>query len=218
MRAGRLWFAACAIAAIATPMPAVAQPGALDAAQRTFAKIDDYSTVVTVHETDGKRVEDRTYHVLFKKPSMERVDIVAGPGKGGGIVWMGGDKVKGHRGGILSGIRLTLDLHNGQVTTLRGDTVDTATIPSMLAVFTLVKGEVSEAAGPSIDGGDTSAITLEVAEPEHYGGVTREVLYLSESTHLPVRRERFSGTSLVKSENVTEMKTNTGLSGNDFPW
>jgi outer membrane lipoprotein-sorting protein len=205
---------------LALTAPAGALPGksVLDAANAAFAGINDYRMTIAVHEVAGDRIEDRTYAILFKKPALERVDIVAGPGKGGGIVWLGGDKVKGHRGGLLSGIHLTLDIHNSQVATLRGDSVNSGTIPAMLAVFTTIKGAVSEATGPQIDGAGTSTVTLDVADPAAYNGVTREVLYLSSITNLPVRRERFAGTQLVKSENVTETKTNVGLTNNDFPW
>jgi len=206
------------VVAFDAPAGAVSGAGALNQATAAFAKVDDYRMTIAVHETAGERTEDRTYSVLFKKPSLERIDIVAGPGKGGGIVWLGGDKVKGHRGGLLSGIHLTFDLHNSQVSTLRGDAVDTATIPAMLGDFTSVKGTVSEAPGPQIDGADSVAVTLDVGDPAVDNGVTREVLYLSDATHLPVRRERFAGTQLVKSENVTDVKTNVGLTSSDFPW
>ena len=93
--------------------------------------------------------------MLFKKPSLERVDVIAGAGKGGGVVWLGGDKVKGHKGGFLSGLRLTMDLHSSQVATLRGDGIESATIPSMIDDFTRTKGTVTQAAGPSIDGSET---------------------------------------------------------------
>jgi hypothetical protein len=212
--------AALGAALLLLAAPAGALPGkrALDAANAAFAQVTDYRMTIAVHEVAGGRVEDRTYAILFKKPALERIDIVAGPGKGGGIVWLGGDKVKGHRGGLLSGIRLTLDIHNSQVATLRGDSVNSGTIPAMLAVFTTVKGTVSEAPGPQIEGAGSSAVTLDVADPPAYNGVTREVLYLSSVTDLPVRRERFAGPQLVKSEIVTDTKTNVGLTSNDFPW
>jgi hypothetical protein len=101
---------------------------------------------------------------------------------------------------------------------LRGDAVDSATIPAMLDEFTSIKGNVSEAPGPPIDGAGTVAVTLDVADPSTDKNVSRIVLYLSDSTHLPVRRERFVGTDLVKSENVTDMQTNVGLNATDFPW
>jgi hypothetical protein len=200
------------------PAGALSGKTALDAATAAFADIDDYRMTIAVHEVAGERVQDRTYSIMFKKPAFERIDIIAGQGRGGGIVWLGGDKVKGHRGGLLSGIHLTLDIHDGQVATLRGDSVNSGTIPAMLAVFGTIKGTVSEAAGPEIDGAGTNAVTLDVADPPGYNGVSREVLYLSSVTNLPVKRERFAGTELVKSEIVTDTKTNVGLTTNDFPW
>jgi outer membrane lipoprotein-sorting protein len=131
---------------------------------------------------------------------------------------LGGDTVKGHRGGLLGGVHMTLDIHNHQVTTLRGDTVDESTIGSMLGDFTPGKGGITQAAGPLIDGSDTVAVTLDVADAAANNGVSRDVLYLSEESHLPVRRERYSGATLVKTENVTDMKTNIGLTASDFPW
>jgi outer membrane lipoprotein-sorting protein len=206
------------IAASRLPVDAASEPSAIAAASSAFAKVDDYHMKIVVHETAGERSQDRTYDVLFKKPLMEKIEIVAGQDKGSGIVWLGGDKVRGHHGGLLSGIHLTFDLHNSQVLTLRGDGVDTATIPAMLDEFTKVKGTVTAAPGPDIDGSPTDSITLDVADPAALGGVSRVVLYLSSATHLPLRREQFAGTQLVKSETITEMKTNVGLTDGDFPW
>ena len=214
--------ALAAAVAFTLAAPAGAMPGtpapALGEAAAAFAKIDDYTSTVVVHETAGGHTEDRTYIVRFKKPALERIDIAAGPGKGSGVVWLGGDQVKGHRGGLLSGLHLTFDLHDKQVTSLRGDTVSSTTIPAMLDDFTTIKGTVSQAAGPQIAAGDSVAVTLDVADPANDDGVSREVLYLSTATDLPVRRERFAGSDLVKSENFTDMKFNVGLTTGDFPW
>ncbi len=215
----RFWgLAALLAAAVGAPAGATAPPSALAQANDAFAKVDDYHMTIAVHETAGDQVQDRTYAVSFKKPSLEKVDIVAGAGKGSGIVWLGGDTVRGHRGGLFSGLKMTLDLHNSQVVTLRGDSVDHATIASMLDQFARTKGTVSQAPGPQIDGAGSDALTLDVADPTSDHDVSRVVLYLSEATHLPVRRESFVGTQLVKSEHVTDMKTNVGLTASDFPW
>jgi hypothetical protein len=104
------------------------------------------------------------------------------------------------------------------VLTLRGDGVDTATIPAMLAEFTNVKGTVTAAPGPEVDGSPTDSVTLDVADPAALNGVSRVVLDLSGVTHLPLRRQQFAGPQLVKIETITEMKTNVGLTNGDFPW
>jgi hypothetical protein len=197
---------------------AVSSVRALDNATGAFAKVTDYQMNVVVHETSSDRVEDRVYRVWFKNPTQERVDIDAGPDKGRQTVWQGGAKVKTRRGGLLGHLRATLDLHDAAVSTLRGDAIDTLTIPSMLADFAAIKGDVSQRPGPEIDGAHSIAVTLNVEDPSVDNGVTRIVLYLSDATHLPIRRERFSGTLLVKTEDMTDLHVNAGLTAADFPW
>jgi outer membrane lipoprotein-sorting protein len=209
------FFAMLAIAASTT---AVQAGPILDEANAAFAKVNDYTATIAVHEVDGKNADDHVYAYAFKKPTSAKIDVLSGSNKGGGIVWTGGDKVKGHRGGMLSGIHLTLDLHDKQVVSLRGDSIDTGTIPAMLDRFKQVKGDVTEGPGMTIDGTPTDAVTLKVADPIADKGVSREVLYLSKTTHLPVRRDRFAGDALVKSEVFTNLKTNVGLKDSDFPF
>ena len=205
---------------LVTFAPAPGAVTALDEANAAFSKINDYVMTVVVHETDnaGKNVEDRTYQYSFLKPTDVKLAILAGSHRGAGVVWKGGDKVKGHDGGFLSGIKLTLDIHNGRVVSLRGDTIDSGTIPGMLDRFKTIKGEVSEAPGPTLDGQATDVVTLKVADPTTDTGITKEQLFLSRTTHLPLRRLRYVGDLLVKSENVTSIKTNVGLTDRDFPF
>ncbi|GAC1425527.1 MAG: hypothetical protein NVSMB5_19870 [Candidatus Velthaea sp.] len=101
---------------------------------------------------------------------------------------------------------------------MRGDSVDTGTFGAMLERFKTVKGEIGEAPGPAIDGIEREAVTLKVADSVADKGVTREVLYLSKTAHLPVRRDRFAGDTLVKTETVSNVKTNVGLKAGDFPF
>ena len=183
-----------------------------------WAKITDYTCNVKVHETDGARTEDRLYAYAFKKPHMARIDIVDGPGKGGGAVWLGGDKVKGHQGGLLSGIHLTVDITDKRATSLRGDTIDTGTFGAVLDAFKTTKGELTEGPGPLIDGAATEAITLKVANPQANKGVSRDQLFISKANHLPVRRVRYDGDKIVKDEIFSNIKINPGLTDADFPY
>jgi outer membrane lipoprotein-sorting protein len=214
--------AAAALAALtfaAMCSPAAARAGAvIDAARDAFGKLQDYTATITVHETDGKTTQDAGYAYKFMKPDDVRIDVLSGPKKGSGVVWLGGDTVKGHMGGFLSGIKRELPVHDPQTTSLRGDTIDTGTFGAMLDDFTRIKGTVSEGSGPLVNGEPTDTVTLIVADPTTDHGTTREVLYLSKLTHLPVKRERFAGDDLVKSEIITDTKVNVGLTTADFPF
>jgi hypothetical protein len=147
-----------------------------------------------------------------------KLDITAGPGRGGGAVWTGGDQVSGHQGGILSGIHLKVGVHDGRATSLRGDTIDSGTIGAMLSMFKNAKGTVTESDEKTVDGVLTDELSLKVGDLEALSGVTRVDLYLSRTTHLPIRREFYVGDQLVKSEQVTDQKINTGLKPSDFPF
>ncbi|MBC5811108.1 MAG: hypothetical protein GIW95_09725, partial [Candidatus Eremiobacteraeota bacterium] len=171
-----------------------------------------------VYETsdDGKDVQDRTYRYKWKRPSMAQIDVLAGPGKGGGAVWTGGEQVRGHQGGILSGIKMSIDIHDKRAVSLRGNTIAAASFEYMIKHFLTTTGALAESPGPTIDGIATTTITLAVADPKSDGNVTREVLYLGTAKHLPVRRDAFVGTQLVGSETFKDVQTNTGIKTEDF--
>jgi outer membrane lipoprotein-sorting protein len=183
---------------------------------QAVAGINDYTVTITTHETAGTRVQDRVYEYAFKKPSFAKIETVSGPGRGSAAVWHGGDTVRGHQGGFLAPIRLTVGIHDGRAVSLRGDTIDSASFPYQLDHFRSTKGELTEAAGPAIAGVVTEELTLKPADPAADGNVTRDVLYLSTVTHLPVRRERFEGDQLVKQEDFTNLKLNVGLKDDYF--
>jgi outer membrane lipoprotein-sorting protein len=178
--------------------------------------IDDYTVSIATHETSGTDVQDRGYHYFFKKPALAKIETVSGPGHGSAAVWHGGDTVRGHQGGFFAGIKLTIGIHDGRAVSLRGDTIDSASFPAQLEHFRTTKGELSEAAGPAIGGVATEALTLKPADPAANRNVSRDVLFLSNANHLPVRRERFEGDTLVKQEDFTNLKLNVGLKDDDF--
>jgi hypothetical protein len=210
-------LAAAVVVASVLANPVVAAD-ALTQSLDAYSKVTDYTATIIDHEVKGTDVQDRTYRYAFLKPSFVKLDIIAGPGRGGGAVWTGGDQVSGHQGGFLSGIHLKISVHDGRATSLRGDTIDTGTISAMLDMFKNPKGTVTETDDKTIDGMVTDELSLKVADPSAMEGVTRVDLYLSHSSHLPVRRDRYIGDQLVKSEQVTDQKINVGLKPSDFPF
>ncbi len=191
---------------------------ALEAFATAFAAVKDYQDTIVVHETsdDGAKTEDRTYGYMWKRPTLAKIDVLEGPGKGSGAAWRSGDKVLGHQGGILSGIKMVVDIHDPRAVSLRGDTIEVASFDWQLKHFQKTPGTLSETAGPSIEGEATTAVTLTVADPKANGNVSKDVLNLSNATHLPVRREQYVGTRLVKTETFKNVKLNNGFKLDDF--
>jgi outer membrane lipoprotein-sorting protein len=190
---------------------------ALTAFATAWASVHDYSETILAHETtnDGKQTQDRTYSYEFVKPTSALIQIVDGPGKGGGAAWHGGDQVKGHQGGLFSGVKLMISKSDPRATSLRGDQIDVASFGFDLDHFANTPGTLAEAAGPALEGQATTAVTL-TATPAEASGVTKEILDISTTTHLPVKREQYVGAMLVKSEEFKDVKLNPGLTVHDI--
>lgn len=217
LRRSLLATALFAAFAISMPQPAHADPlPALDAFAGTWSKINDYTCRIVTHETSGNAVQDRTYGYQFKKPHFAKISIESGPGRGGGATWRGGDTVSGHQGGLLHGIHLTVSIHDGRATSLRGDTMDTASFQYLLDYYRSNDAHETQTAGPAVDGVPTDEIVLADPDPTKTSGVTREILLISTKTHLPVERQRFESSTLVKSEHYIDVALDPGLKESDF--
>lgn len=206
--------ASAALLAGLLQLPAGAASGSAAAAfLDAWSKVNNYTDTIVSHETDGKTTQDRTYHFAYLKPHYARIDIIEGPGKGGGAVWAGGDTVRGHQGGFLSGIKLQVSIHDGRATSLRGDTVDYASFESSAQQVKSAKDPTEGTA--TVDGQSTDAVTITYPSGAA-DGVTKRVIYLSKASHLPVRRSTYAGDTLVKQETFSEVKLNPGLKPDDF--
>ncbi len=205
-------IALCALPATAATPAAI---GAFDAA---FAKVNDYTATLHAHEVLASQTQDRVYSYWFKKPHEAKTLIVSGEGNGSGGVWTGGDQVSGHQGGFLSRLHLKVDLHDHRAISLRGYTIPDGLFPNLVAQYTRINGVLTEKGGPTIDGQATNEIDLRPVNPSQAGGATRMIMYLSKSTHMPVRQIRYAGDTLLTDESWTDLKINVGLTDNDFPF
>ncbi|MEO6913832.1 MAG: hypothetical protein ABI182_07425 [Candidatus Baltobacteraceae bacterium] len=199
-------------------LPAAAAPAAIGAFDSAFAKINDYTVMLHAHEVLGNQTQDRVYSYWFRKPHEAKTLIVSGDGSGGGGVWNGGNQVSGHQGGFLSHFHLKVDLHDHRAVSLRGYTIPDGLFQNLVAQYTQIGGALTEKGGPTIDGQATSEIDLRPAAPSEAGGATRMIMYLSKSTHMPLRQIRYAGDNVLTDESWTDLKTNVGLTQNDFPF
>jgi hypothetical protein len=188
-----LLFAAAAT--LSAPAAGNKPTPALEEFQKTFAGIKDYQFQIVTHETtdDGKHAEDRVYLFRYRKPSDAQIMVQQGRDKGGAATWHGGDTVSGHHGGFLSGIHLTKSIHDRDTTSLRGDILTSDAYDTELQHFAET-----------------------VSDPKANANVSKDVLFLSNSSHLPLGRDQYVGSLLVKTEKFKEIKTNIGLKDSDF--
>jgi outer membrane lipoprotein-sorting protein len=208
-----------ASAAVASPNACrAADAPAIAAFDNAFSKVNDYTMTVTAHEVLGSATQDRVYHYAFKRPNLAKVDIVSGDGAGSGGVWNGGDVVKGHKKVLfITGTR-TVPLHDPQATSLRGYTIPDGLMQNEVDKYKTIKGELTEKTGPDINGAPTDELDVAVTDPSVDHGVTRLVLYLSRTTHFPVRQVRYQGDTVVAEATFSDIQTNVGLTNADFPF
>ncbi len=204
--------ATCVGASAASPAPAIA------AFDRAFAGVNDYTCILQVHEAMGTQTQDRIYRYSFMKPHYVQTLILAGNGNGSGAVWVGGDKVSGHLGGILSAFRVKLGLHDPRVDSLRGVTIPDALLPGVIDDYRTIPGKLTQTDGGKIGGVQTYRLDLQVADPASNHGVSEQILYLSKDTHWPIRQLMYSGSQLALDESVSALKMNVGLTQRDFPF
>jgi outer membrane lipoprotein-sorting protein len=195
----------------ATPLLGATASGPAAAFLEAWAKVPSYTANITVHETKGTDVQDRTYHYAYLKPHFAKIDITGGPGRGGGASWTGGDHVSGHQGGILSGIHLNVSIHDGRAVDLRGATIDMASFENMAEAIK---------AAPSVTNGEetvngTAYDTVTYPYKDDIDATTR-VVYLSRATHLPARRVTYAGDKVVATEDFTDVNTSANLKESDF--
>lgn len=191
---------------------------AIAAFDKAFAGINDYTCTLHVHEAKGTVTQDRVYQYEFMKPHYVKTLILDGDGKGSGGVWIGGDQVSGHQGGFLSGIHLKISLHDPRAVSLRGVTIPEGLLPRIVDNYATIPGKLTQVDGGKVQGVDTDRIELKVTDPASNNGVSDQILYLSKETHWPVRQIMYSGSQIVLDENVTDLKTNVGLTQSDFPF
>ena len=204
-------------AGTSTPARAASTP-AIAAFENAFASINDYTFNLRSHEQKGGASQDRVYAYSFMKPHFAKTLIVSGPGSGGGGVWTGGDQVSGHQGGILSGFHLKVDLHDGRAISMLGYTIPDGLLQNVVGMYRSTPGALSEQASGKVDGVPTTMIVLIPSNPASVNGATRCTLYLSNATHLPVRNILYNGGTTILDQSFNDVKTNVGLTQNDFPF
>ena len=191
---------------------------AIAAFDQAFANTNDYTCEIHAHEVKGSAVQNRVYQFSFMKPHYVKTLILDGDGKGSGGVWVGGDQVSGHQGGILSGIHLKVGLHDRRAVSLRGFTIPDGMLQTLVHRYATTAGSLSQAPGGKLNGILTDRLDLKVADPATNDGITEQILYLSQETHWPVRQILYEGSSIILDQTITDLKTNVGLTQKDFPF
>ncbi|HTX58788.1 MAG TPA: hypothetical protein VMH02_03850 [Verrucomicrobiae bacterium] len=169
-------------------------PAPLGAFATAWAATNGYRTHIQCYSVKGSQTRTSTYEYTFTKPSSISMSIVSGPSAGNTVTWNGGNTVTAGRGMFKKSFSLT----DPTVTSLRGATIVELSFGSILQHAQQTKGTLS-ASTTTLDGTPVNLLNLDVADPATDNGLSREALYLSASTNLPVRIDGYEGSQLVNS-------------------
>jgi outer membrane lipoprotein-sorting protein len=190
-----------------TPLRAQTAPAAWTAFEKMWEEVTSYSATIAIFERDGTQVQSSVLDYTFGKPASATVHFVAGKNIGVTVVWNGGGTVVAHRGsGFAALFKKTFPLHDPQVTTIRGSSIDELSFAAFIAHSQGTPGIVSESAGPTILDIPTEAVTLVPTSSSTDTGLTREIIDLSLSTNLPIRVLAYEGDTLVREIDFSNLK------------
>lgn len=195
-------LAAFVLCAVTVAAIAAAPANPLDGFEHAWSSINSYQTQVACFNVKGSQTQLSSYDYTFTKPSSISMNIVSGPSAGNSVTWSGGDSVVAGRGMFKRSFKLT----DPTVTSLRGATVVDLSFGSILQHAQQTKGTMTASTAP-LNGIQTNAVNIDVADPASDGGLTRESLYLSPTTNLPLRVDGYEGSQLVSSCTFTNTKT-----------
>jgi outer membrane lipoprotein-sorting protein len=205
----RLGVALLSLAIILVPsaIQGRAFPPAWVAFANAWAGIKGYSATITVYERKGGVIQNMFLDYTFRKPSSATMSVIRGPNAGVTLVWNGGSTVVAHKGsGLTAMFKRTFPLHDPQVTTIRGSSIDQLSFSAILAHALQTAGPISQSPGPTISGVVTDAVTLIPAKPANDTGLTREVVEISRTTHFPVVVLGYAGQTLVRTVDFSNVK------------
>ncbi|MBV8067234.1 MAG: hypothetical protein JO113_04595, partial [Candidatus Eremiobacteraeota bacterium] len=172
----------CVIASAAKKAPAIA------AFDQTFAGVHDYTCILHSFEANGTKTQDRVYQYSFMKPHYLKTLILDGNDKGSGAVWVGGRQVSAHLGGVLSRFRVKIDVEDSRAISLHGVTIPNGLLPGIIDDYQSIPGTLTQSDGGKVGGVETDRLDLKVADPPSNHDITEQIVYLSKSTHWPIRQ------------------------------
>jgi outer membrane lipoprotein-sorting protein len=206
-RIGAAAVSTLALVALSFASASAASAGALDQFAKTWSGLQGYNATIQLFEAKGGDSEHAVFAYGFAKPATVTMHVNQGPNAGATVKWTGGSTVYASKSGPF-GITMgkNVSLNDPLVSSLRGYTVSDLSFAGILAHAQQTAGSVSS--GPTtLNGSPVTAVTLNVANPAQDNGMTREVLYLSQSTQLPVRIDGFVGNQVVRMYRFTITKS-----------
>jgi outer membrane lipoprotein-sorting protein len=176
--------------------------------QESYNQIHSYQSVVTLYSRKGSRRENVKLRLTFKKPGMLRARVLAGHGRGSEVAIRNDGRIRGHKGGLLHGITISMKRSDGRLRNIRGEPVWEAEWGAFLPKIRRALDQPSAAA--TVERGEDSSLVLEVRVTDQ-GGPERHRYVVDGSTYRLRSAERYEGNTLVSRVVYQEETVNPDL-------
>jgi hypothetical protein len=195
---GAAAISSLALFALSFASATAASGAALDSFAKAWSGLHGYDATIQLYEVKGGNTEHAVFAYSYTRPATVTMHVNQGPNSGATVKWTGGSTVYASKSGAF-GITMgkNVSLTDPMVSSLRGYSVSDLSFAGILAHAQQTGGTLSSGA-TKMDGAMVAAVTLNVANPAQDNGMTREVLYLSQNTQLPLRIDGFTGNQLVR--------------------
>ena len=174
-----------------------------------LTSIRDYQCRMYEWSIKGRKEEIRYINFYFRSPRLIRMDIIKG-NRGGdtgsiGVLTEDG-KVKGRKGGILSGIAISVQKQSSLATTVRGVTFDESDAIAAYERLIFLKANSTIILKESSEGWLLDC-TLYTPDDE----ITREVIFISRDNFMPIYTMSYEKEKLVQHVKWSSYIINGGL-------
>jgi outer membrane lipoprotein-sorting protein len=185
----------------------------LDRAEQRFRSISDYECLIDYECRLPDRVENKTYRVWYLQPSLLRVRVLQGSGKGSEVALDEKGQYRGRKGGILKSIVVRLKPTDKRLQGLRGKSV---TEFNLGTVYQRCRSRAQSGADMNVakaaEAPGTKGVVLSFIEN---GKRVQETYRFDPSTWFLTSCSVLEDGKLVESFDVGQLKVNAGL-GTDW--
>jgi len=177
-------------------------------AQASYHRISAYQCEVTSFARQGDRSQTVRLEFAFKKPGMLRARVLGGSNRGSEVAIRRDGKIRGHQGGLLRAIKVTMSRDDRRLRNIRGAPVWEADWGAFLDKFAsaLAQHPVEAVVHPGEEGTLVADLRLNGVT-----GLQRQVYTVDKTSYLLRGAELYEGDVLVTRVSYAKERLNPDL-------
>jgi len=161
----------------------------------TYNKLDTFYSILEVYNRSYDKEESSIYELYYQKPDTYKLEMIEGKDKGEVLILKGGI-VRGHKGGILKYIVLTVDPNDPSVLNIRKMKINELGLEYVIEQ--IVQAPVKIVKEDRIAGYNCYVLEMGLSKDRIYTYVS-QVFYIDKNTFIPVQLEQYENYNNIKT-------------------